>query len=100
MARGVGETRGEEAERVVAPVICRAVFDQVAVIQVVMDRHELEGGNTKALEMVDDRLGGDSRIAAAVLLRHPRVVHCEAADVSFVNKSLVPGDSGRAVVAP
>ena len=47
--RGVARLRGEEAERVVAPVVASGPCStQVAVVDVVVDRQQLDGGDAEA----------------------------------------------------
>ena len=40
---GIAAGRGEEADRVVAPVVLEALFDQVAVVHEGVDRQQLDG---------------------------------------------------------
>ena len=51
----VRQVRGEVIQRVIAPEVGQALLDQRAVIQKLVYRHQLDGGDPKALQMVDDR---------------------------------------------
>ena len=62
--------RGEVSEGVVAPVIAQSLFDQVAVLDVMVDGHQFDGGDAEAAKVLDGGLGAQSRIGAAELLGH------------------------------
>ena len=53
--------RGEEAEGVVAPVVSQTQIEQPVVVQELVHRHQLDGGDVERLEVVDDRPGGRDR---------------------------------------
>ncbi len=46
--RGVRDVRGEESERVVAPVIGQPFLHKVPVVQVIMHRKQFDGGDAQA----------------------------------------------------
>ena len=86
--------RGEEAERVVAPVVDQPLLDQEAVVDVVVDRQQLDGGDAQVEEVLDRRLGGQPGVGAAELLGHAGMQLREALDVDLVDERLVPGRPG------
>ena len=81
--------RGEEADGVVAPVVAQALVDQVAVVDELVDRHELERRDAQALEVLDDAVFGQCGVRAAALGRNARVPHGQAAHVRLVDDGLV-----------
>ncbi len=97
---GVAVVRGEEGDRVVAPVVAQAALDEVVVVEEVVHRHQLDGGDAEAGEMVDDRRVGDAGVGAAQFRRHVRVAHGESAHVGLVDDRLVHRVLRSAVVAP
>ena len=92
--------RGEEAQGVVAPVVVQPLLDQVAVIQVVVDRQQLDGRHPEVGQVLDRRLGGQPGVAAPQPIGDVRVELGEALDVQLVDDRLVPGGPRRPVVAP
>ena len=97
---GVGALRGEEADRVVAPVVRQPLLLEVGVVDELVDRHELDGGDAEVLEVVDDDRLGEARVGAAQVLRHLGVEPGEALDVGLVDDRVVVLVGRRAVVAP
>ena len=57
-AGGVTFIGREEAERAVAPVVGQPLIDQVAIVDVVVHRHQLDRGHAQRGEVIDDRLRG------------------------------------------
>jgi hypothetical protein len=98
--RGVGAVRGEEADRVVAPVIAQALVREVVVVDEVMNRHQLHRGDAEPGEVLDDGGVRHARVRAPLVLGDRRVPHGEALDVALVQHGLVPGGAQRAVVPP
>ena len=45
--RGSSSARGRRSQRVVAPVVRQPPVDQVAVVDVVVDRQQLDGGDAQ-----------------------------------------------------
>ena len=64
---------GEEAERVVAPVIGQPLLEQVAVVEVVVHRQELDGGDAQVVQVLDGRLRRQPGVGAAQFFGHLRV---------------------------
>ena len=96
----VAVVRGEEGDRVVAPVVAQAALDEVVVVDELVDRHQLDGRDPEAGEVLDDGGVGDARVRAAHLLGHRRVELGEALHVGLVDDRVVHPVVRRAVVAP
>ena len=92
--------RGQEAQRVVAPVVLQPFLDQVAIVQVIMHRQELDGRHAQVGQVLDGRLGSQPGIAAAHLFGHLRIFLGEPLHVQLINHGLVPGSARRTIVAP
>ncbi len=92
--------RGEEADGVVAPVVGQALVDQGRVVGEVMDRHQLDRRDAKALEVLDDRGMGDRGVGAAAALRDVGMRLGEALDVGLVDDRVGVFVLRRAVGAP
>ena len=98
--RGVGVVGREEGDRVVAPVVREALLLQVVVVEELVDRHELHGGDPEPLVVLDHHRVREARVGAAQLLREIRVLHRQPAHVGLVDHRLVVRDARRAVAAP
>ena len=96
----VAVVRGEEGDRVVAPVVAQAALDEVVVVDELVHRHQLDRRDPERGEVVDDGRVGDGRVRAAHLLGHRRVALREALDVGLVDDRVVHPVVRRAVVAP
>ena len=92
--------RGEEADRVVAPVVRQSALGQLVLRHRLVHRHELDRGDAEPGEMVDDRGRGQARVGAAQLGRDLRMAHGEAADVRLVDHGLVIGRARLPVAGP
>ena len=97
---GVGVVGGEEADRVVAPVVAQAGRHQALVVQELVDRQQLDGGHPQSEEVVDHGRVPEARVGAPQLGRHVGVAHGQAPDVGLVHQRLVPRGPRVAVVAP
>ncbi len=98
--RGVRVVRGEETDRVVAPVVVQPHVDQPVVVHELVHRHQLQGRHAQLHQVLDDRRMRERRVRAAQLVRQPRVLHREALDVGLVEHGLVVTAPGQPVVAP
>ena len=96
----VAGLRGEEADRVVAPVVAQAPLDEPAVVDEGVHRHQLDGRHAEALQVVDDRRGREPGVGAAQCRRHVGMPHGEAAHVRLVDHRVAPRHVGAPVVAP
>ena len=68
----VGVLRGEEADGVVAPVVVQALLLERAVIDELVDGHELDRGDAELLQVLDDGRVRNAGVGAALLLRELR----------------------------
>ena len=64
---GVFVVRREEADRVVAPVVAQPALDQVAVVDELMHRHQLDGADAEARQVIERRRMGEAGVGAAQL---------------------------------
>ena len=97
---GVARVRGEEADRRVAPVVGEPALEQERLVDDVVDRQQLDGGDAEVAQVVERRLGGEAGVGAAQLLAHLGVQHREAADVRLVDHRLVQRRVRPAVALP
>jgi hypothetical protein len=67
--RRVVVVRGEEADRVVAPVVASGPGRPGAVVHELVHRHQLDGGDPELLEVLDHRRVGQPRVRAADVVR-------------------------------
>ena len=86
---GVGVVRGEEPDRVVAPVVRQPLLLKVGVIDELVDRHELDGRDTQVLEVVDDGGLSQTCVGAPQFLGNHRVQLGHALDMGLVDDRLV-----------
>ena len=64
--------RGEEPDRVVAPVVAQSLLDQHVVVDELVHGHELDGRHADPREVVDDGRVRDPGVRAAQRLRERR----------------------------
>ena len=86
---GIRVVRGEEADGVVSPVVAQAFFLKEAVIDELVDGHELDGRDAQLLQVFDYRGVRQTRIGSANVRRHVHVEVGHAAYVGFVNHGIV-----------
>ena len=98
--RGIARIGGEEADRVVAPVVGQSLVQQIAVVDEGVDRQQFDRRDAERPDVVHDFLAAQTGEGAAQRLRHRGMQLGEAADVGFVNDRAVPGDARRAFAAP
>ena len=96
----VAALRCKETDGVVTPVVAQPALRQRVFIDEGVDRHQFDGGDAQAAQVVDHRRRTQARVSAAVRFRDLRVQPGETAHVQLVDHGLVPGDARRAVVAP
>ena len=56
----IARHRGEEAERIVAPVVAQTLLQQMIVVGEPVDRHQLDRGHAEALDVADHVLVGQA----------------------------------------
>ncbi len=83
--RRVLVVRGEEPDRVVAPVVAQALVEQGRVLHELVHGHQLDRGDPEVLEVLDDERMRDARVGAALALGDARVEFGEALDVRLVD---------------
>src|SRR5438128_6044943 len=72
----------------------------MAIVHVVVDRHDLDGRDIEAGQVLDGRLGRQAGIGALQLVGNTGQALAEALDMQFVDERLVPGSAWRTVIAP
>ncbi len=97
---GVRVVRGEEADRVVAPVVVQAHVDQAVVVHELVNGHQLQRRHTQLGEVLDHRRVREGGVGAAQFLGQPRVPHCEALHMGLVDHGVVVLGARAPVVAP
>ena len=65
---GVVVVRGEEADRVVAPVVAQPPLDQVGVVDELVHGQELDGGDAEPGEVLDGGGMGQAGVGAPLRL--------------------------------
>ena len=92
--------RREEAEGVVAPVVLQTEIQQPVIVQELVHRHQLDGGDVQRLQVVDDRRVGEPGVGAAQFLGDAGMRLRHALDVRLVDDRLVVRRARRAVGCP
>ena len=64
--------RGEEADRAVAPVVRQPALGEERLVDDVVDRQQLDGGDAERPEVRERRVGGQAGVGAAQVLGHVR----------------------------
>ncbi len=88
--RRVAHLGREEADRVVAPVVAQAELDQALVVDERVHRQQLDRGDAEALQVIDHRRAGESRVRAAQLLRNVGMQLRQPLDVRLVDHRVLP----------
>ena len=96
-AGGVRVVRGEEADRVVAPVVRQVTLGQVVVLDELVNRHELDRGDAQMLEVVDRHGMRERRIRTANGWGQRRMAGREPLDVELIDDRLVERGARRPV---
>ena len=97
---GVVVVRGEEPDRVVAPVVAQTLLVQRRVVHELVHRHQLDRGHPQLPEVPDHRRVRQPGVAAPDVLGDVGVAHRHALDVRLVDHGLVVGDAQRPVAGP
>ena len=99
-ARGILVVRGEEADRVVPPVVAQPLVDQLLGVDELVDGEKLDRRHAKPPEVVDGGTRGEPQVLAAQVLGDVRLGLGESLDVHLVDDGVVPGVPGLPVVVP
>ena len=91
---------GQVGDGVVAPVVVQAQLVEAVVVDELVDRHQLDGGDPERCEVVDHGRMGHAGVGAPQLGGHVGVGVAEALDVGLVDHRLVPRGAGMVIVAP
>ncbi len=81
----------EEGQRVVAPVIAQALFQQIVVVQIGVDRQQLHGGHTQAVDVIEHGRLGEAGTGSTHVLAYLGMALGITAHVGLVNDRAVPG---------
>ena len=57
--------RRKKSESVIAPIICKSPSDEVAIVGMMMNWHQLYGRHAEILEMTNGRLGRQAGISSS-----------------------------------
>ena len=100
LERGVPIVRRKKADCAVTPVIVQAPLYQIHIVDELLNRHQLNGGDTKPLEIVDNRRLRQTQIGASKLRGNAGMLDGKALDMSFIDHCHVPWRPKRFVIAP
>ncbi|CFM33239.1 Uncharacterised protein [Bordetella pertussis] len=96
----IGRLGREVRQGVVAPVVAQPAFDQGAVLQEGMHRHQFQRGDAQPVEMVDEAGVGQGGAGAADGFAQVAAQHGHAAHVRFVDDRVRPRRGGAPRCAP
>ena len=97
---GVAVVGGEEADRVVAPVVAQPALDEVGVVDELVDGQQLDGGDPEALEVLDERRVGDAGVGAPLLHGDVGVPDRGPLHVDLVDDRVLPRRAQLAIAVP
>jgi hypothetical protein len=98
--RRVRVVRGEEAQRVVAPVVDQAALGEIGLGEELVHGQQLDRRHAEVLEVVGHRGRRQAGVRPAELLGHPVVQGGHALDVHLVDHGVAPPAVRRGVRAP
>ena len=75
---------GEEADRVVSPVVTQAALDQVVVVDELMDRHQFHRGDAQAGQVLDHGRMRQAGVGTPQVLGDLRVAHGDPFDMALI----------------
>src|SRR6266513_1923856 len=99
-AGGIARLRGKKTNGVIAPVVTQTLFDEYAVVDETMYRHQLHCGNSQAFQIIDDGGCRQSSISSAKRRRDFAMQLRKTLDVHLINHTLVPGNARRLICSP
>ena len=97
---GIAPHRREEADGVVAPVVQQFLVEQIAVVEKRVHREQLDCGDAKMAQVVDQARLDETTERSPDILGHIPAQHAETAHVHLINDGALPGRSGPPIVAP
>ena len=92
--------QGEEAQGVIAPEVFQPFIKQMLIVREPVHRHQLDGGNAQAFDVVDRGLMPHPFKRATQRLRNGRVKLGKAFHVGFVQHRMGPGHRRTVVILP
>ncbi len=92
--------RGEERERVVAPVVAHAALLSRGLGDELVDGEQFDRGDAERTQVLDRGRMAEARVRAALLLGDVGMGPGEPAHVQFVDHRVVPRDIRAMVVVP
>jgi hypothetical protein len=98
--RRVLAVRGEEPDRVVAPVVPEPAVDEHVVLDEIVDRHQLDRSDAQAGQVLDGLGMRQPGVGAPQVVGDAGVPHGEPFDVASVQHGLVPRGAQQMIIAP
>ena len=92
--------RGEESERVVAPVVGAATAHQSFFVEKTVYREQVDCRDAQSFEVLKHGFRGEPGKASAQFVRHARMLAGSPFDMDFVEDGFGPGSVRRAIIAP
>src|SRR5262245_60238955 len=87
-------------QRVITPIVGKPFFNQVSVVNVMVNRQQFNRRHSEIGEVLDYGFRCQTRIAAPQRLCYLRAFLSIALHVKFVDERLMPRSSGRTIVSP
>ena len=89
---GVARIRREEADRIVAPVVGKALLQQLAVIDEAVYWQQLNRRDPERADVIDDCFLAEAGIGAPQCFRYLWVLLCKALDMGLIEDRVIPAD--------
>ena len=99
-AGAIGVVRGEQADRVVAPVVRQPASSQAVVRHELVDRHQLDRRDSQLLQVTHDRRMRQPLVGPAQFFRYLGMQPGQAPHMRFVDHGFAVGSPGRPVQVP
>jgi hypothetical protein len=80
-ARRITRVRGEKRQAVITPVIRPTALQQKGLVEVIMNRQQLNRGDAEFVQVVDRGRGGKAGVSSAQVLRNIRMLPGETFDM-------------------
>jgi len=98
--RGVSRLGGEKAEGVVSPVVDEAPLEEETVVEMLVHREKLHGGDSQVLQIPGRGGVRQARVSAAKGIRYVRVPFGKALHMEFEDDRITHGGSRRGIAFP